>query len=285
MSVKIITDSASDIRPDEAKQLGITVLPLKTNIDGVEYLDGVTITHEEFYQKLSSCKQLPTTSQLSPYEFECAYRDALETHDEAVVITLSGKLSGTAQSAFTAAQDFDGKVFVVDSENATIGEHILVSLALRLRDLGLSAEAIANELNRVKNRVCLVALVDTLDYLVKGGRLSKTVGFAGSLLQIKPVLGVEEGEVRVLGKARGAKQSSNMLTDTISKKGGIDFTMPLMLAYSGTDDSLLKDYIENSRSIWEGNIDELPISVIGSTIGTHAGPGAVAVAFFAKEQA
>lgn len=285
MSVKIITDSSSDIRTTDANRHDITVLPLKTNIDGVEYLDGVTITHEEFYEKLSTCNQLPTTSQLTPYEFESAYKEALQTHDEAVVITISGKLSGTAQSAVTAAQEFEGKVFVVDSDNATIGQQVLVNYAIRLRDSGLSAESIADELNRVKSRVCLVALVDTLDYLVKGGRLSKTAGFAGSLLQIKPVLGVEDGEVKVLGKARGSKQSSNMLTETIGKKGGIDFSMPLMLAYSGTDDSLLQDYIENSRTIWEGNIDELPISVIGSTIGTHAGPGAVAVAFFANEQA
>ena len=282
MSVKIITDSASDIRIDEATLLDITILPLKTNIDGVEYLDGVTITHEEFYEKLSSCKQLPTTSQLTPFEFETAYKDALQNHDEAVVITLSGKLSGTYQSACTAAMEYEGKVFVVDSENATVGQQLLVKYALRLRDRGLSAESIANELNEVKSRICLVALVDTLDYLVKGGRLSKTAGIAGSLLQIKPVLGVEDGEVKVLGKARGAKQSNNMLTETIAKKGGIDFSMPLVLAYSGNDDSLLQDYIENSRSIWEGNIDELLVSVIGSTIGTHAGPGAIAVAFFAK---
>lgn len=284
MSVKIITDSACDISPDEADQLGITILPLKTNIDGVEYLDGVTITHEEFYDKLSSCKQLPTTSQLTPFEFETAYKSALETCGEAVVITLSGKLSGTAQSAFTAAQEFDGKVIVVDGENATIGQQVLVRYAIRLRDSGLSAAAIAAELEKVKGRVCLVATVDTLDYLVKGGRLSKTAGFAGTLLSIKPVLGIEDGEVKVLGKARGAKQSSNMLTEIISKKGGIDFSMPLVLAYSGNDDSLLQDYIENSRALWEGNIEKLPISVIGSTIGTHAGPGAVAVAFFAKGQ-
>lgn len=282
MSVKIITDSASDIRIDEATLLDITILPLKTNIDGVEYLDGVTITHEKFYEKLSSCKQLPTTSQLTPFEFETSYKDALQTYDEAVVITLSGKLSGTYQSACTAAMEYEGKVFVVDSENATVGQQLLVKYALRLRDRGLSAESIANELNEAKSRICLVALVDTLDYLVKGGRLSKTAGIAGSLLQIKPVLGVEDGEVKVLGKARGAKQSNNMLTETIAKKGGIDFSMPLVLAYSGNDDSLLQDYIENSRSIWEGNIDELPVSVIGSTIGTHAGPGAIAVAFFAK---
>ena len=282
MSVKIITDSASDIRIDEATLLDITILPLKTNIDGVEYIDGVTITHEEFYEKLSSCKQLPTTSQLTPFEFETAYKDALQTYDEAVVITLSGKFSGTYQSACTAAMEYEGKVFVVDSENATVGQQLLVKYAISLRDRGLSAESIANELNEVKSRICLVALVDTLDYLVKGGRLSKTAGIAGSLLQIKPVLGVEDGEVKVLGKARGAKQSNNMLTETIAKKGGIDFSMPLVLAYSGNDDSLLQDYIENSRSIWESNIDELPVSVIGSTIGTHAGPGAIAVAFFAK---
>lgn len=284
MAVRLISDSACDISQIEAKKLNITILPMKTLIDGVEYLDGVNITPQEFYDKLETCKALPTTSQLSPAEFEDAFRTAVEEGDEVVAITIAEKLSGTFQSASIAAADFPGKVWVVDSESVTIGQQILIMYAVGLRDKGLSGREIAEQLNDMKSRVCLLARVDTLEYLVRGGRLSKSAGFAGAMLHIKPVLSVEDGEVKVLGKARGSKQSDNMLTEFIQKKGGVDFSLPVILAYSGTDDALLKGYMANSRELFDGHLDTLPVTMIGSTISTHAGPGAIAVAFFAGGQ-
>lgn len=284
MAVRIVSDSACDISQSEAKELNITILPLKTLIDGVEYLDGVTITTQEFYDKLETCKELPTTSQVCPAEFEEVFRPAVENGDEVVVVSIAGKLSGTMQSAVIAAADFPGKVWIVDSESVTIGQRILIMYAVGLRDKGLSGREIAEELNRIKSRVCLLARVDTLEYLVRGGRLSKTAGFAGAVLNIKPVLSVEDGEVKVIGKARGSRQGDNMLTEFIKQKGGVDFNLPVMLAYSGTDDALLKGYIDNSRALWEGHLDSLPVTMIGSTISTHAGPGAIAAAFFADVQ-
>lgn len=282
MSVKLISDSACDMTQSEAKEQGVIILPMKTMIDGEEYLDGVTITTEEFYEKLEHCRQLPTTSQISPVEFGDALRPIVEAGDEAVIITIAGKLSGTAQSAAIAAAEVSG-VWVVDSGNVTIGQGILLRYAIRLRDQGLTGREIAEELERVKSRICLLARVDTLEYLMRGGRLSKTAAVAGTVLHIKPVLSVEDGEVRVVGKARGSRQSDNMLTEFIKQKGGVNFSMPVMLAYSGTDDALLKGYIDNSRALWEGHLDSLPVTMIGSTISTHAGPGAIAVAFFAEE--
>ena len=283
MSVKLISDSACDMTQQEAKAADVTILPLKTIIDGVEYLDGVTITTEEFYGKLETCKELPTTSQVSPSEFTDVLRPIMDAGNEAVIVTIAGKLSGTAQSAVIAASETGGKVFVVDSGSATIGEYILLQYAIRLRDQGLTGSEIALELERVKRRVCLLARVDTLEYLMRGGRLSRTAAIAGTILRIKPVISVEDGEIKVLGKARGSRQSDNMLTELIQKKGGADFSMPMLLAYSGTDDALLKGYIDNSRALWEDRLDSLPVAVVGSTIGTHAGPGAIAVAFFANE--
>lgn len=283
MNVKIISDSASDMTQHEAKELGVTILPLRTIIDGVEYLDGVTISVEMFYEKLESCKTLPTTSQLTPVEFEDALRLGTESGDEVVIITIAGKFSGTVQSASIAAAEHGGRIWVVDSGSVTIGQNILLRYAICLRNRGLAGREIAEELERVKTRIRLLARVDTLEYLVRGGRLSKTAGFAGTLLNIKPVICVEGGEIKVLGKARGSRQSDNMLTQFIAQKGGIDFSMPVMLAYSGTDDALLKGYIDNSRTLWESHLNSLPVTTIGSTISTHAGPGAIAVAFFAKE--
>ena len=282
MNVRLISDSACDMMQQEAKEQDVIVLPMKTIIDGEEYLDGVTITTEEFYEKLENCKELPTTSQISPVEFEDVLRPIVESGDEAVIITIAGKLSGTAQSAAIAAAEVGGGVWVVDSGNVTIGQGILLRYAIRLRDQGLTGREIAEELEQVKSRICLLARVDTLEYLMRGGRLSKAAAIAGNLLHIKPVLCVEDGEVKVLGKARGSRQSDNMLTEFIMKKGGADFSMPVMLAYSGTDDALLKGYIANSSTLWEGQLDSLPTTMIGSTISTHAGPGAIAVAFFAK---
>ena len=283
MSVKIISDSACDITQGEAKELGITILPLKTMIDDVEYLDGVTLSPEDFYEKLEHCKRLPTTSQVSPSEFSDALAPVLSAGDEAVVITIAGKLSGTAQSAMIAASEAGNDVFVVDSGNVTIGQNILVRYAIRLRDRGFSGREITAELERVKPRIRVLARVDTLEYLMRGGRLSRSAAIVGTVMQIKPVICVEDGEIKVLGKARGSRQSDNMLNKFIEKNGGIDFSMPVMLAFSGTDDALLKGYIDNSRALWEGHFDSLPVTMIGSTISTHAGPGAIAVAFFAKE--
>ena len=132
MNVKIISDSASDMTQHEAKELDVIILPLKTMIDGVVYLDGVTITAEEFYEKLENCEKLPTTSQLSPMEFTDVLSLNVGAEEEAVIITLAGKLSGTAQSAAIAAAEFDGRVWVVDSGNVTIGQNILLRYAVRL---------------------------------------------------------------------------------------------------------------------------------------------------------
>ncbi len=282
MSVIIVSDSGCDISQQEAQELDIKILPLKTLIDGIEYLDGVTLPASEFYDLLEQCETLPTTSQLTPVEFEEVFRAAIEDGDEVVAITLSEKLSGTFQSATLAATQFPESVWVVDSGTVTIGQGILIRYAVELRNQGLNARAIAQQLNDIKSRICLLARVDTLEYLVRGGRLSKTVGFAGAILNVKPVLSIEDGEVKVIGKARGSRQSNNMLTAFIQERGGADFSLPVMLAYSGNDDALLKGYIENSRQIWEGHLDSLPSTVVGSTIGTHAGPGAIAVAFFAN---
>jgi len=283
LRTRLIVDSASDIPLSYANEHGLIYMPIKVQIDETDYLDNVTITPEEFYEKLAASKKLPVTSLLTPYEYEKVFNQVQQDGDEVVVITLSGKLSGTAHSAATASESFPERVFVVDSENATVGERILVEYAIRLRDQGMRAAELSKELEAVKHRICLIALIDTLEYLMKGGRISKTAAIAGGLLNIKPVLTVEDGVLVVLGKARGSRQSNNFLNDAIQKKGGIDFSMPYMLAYSGTDDALLRGYIENSRHIWAEQTNTLPVSMIGSTIGTHSGPGAIAAAFFCKE--
>ena len=282
MSVRIITDSASDISQSEARELGMDVLPLKTIFGEEEFLDGVTIDHATFYNKLIESDVLPTTSQLSPFDYEQAFRAAVERGEEVVCIVVSSKLSGCFQSANIAAEEFDGKIQVVDSRSVAIGERIMVQIALRARDEGKSAVEIAATLNEAAEKLRIIALVDTLEYLKRGGRVSSAAAFAGTLLGIKPVIAVEAGEVAILGKARGSKNGSNMLMQLVEKNGGINFNLPFALAYSGLDGSMLRKYIADSASLYEGKTDTLPVHTIGSTIGTHVGPGAIAVAFFSN---
>ncbi len=280
MAIRIITDSASDITQVEAAAWGVQVLPLRTIFGQEEFLDGVTIDHETFFQKLIESDVLPTTSQLSPFQYEEPFRQAAEAGDEVVCITLSSKLSGCYQSASIAAEDLP--VVLVDSLNVTVGERLLVERAVQLRDQGLSAREIGQQLEAEKGRIRLIALLDTLEYLKKGGRISSAAALAGSLLSIKPVIAVEHGEIAILGKARGSKNGSNMLMTLVEKNGGINFELPYCLAYSGLSDALLRKYIADSQSLYSGRAEHLPVSTIGSTIGTHAGPGAIAVAFFSN---
>lgn len=282
MSVRIMIDSASDISQAEAAVLGIDVLPLKTIFGQEEYLDGVTIDHTTFYNKLIEGDVLPTTSQLSPFDFEEKFREAVARGEEVLCITVSSKLSGCYQSASIAAEEFGDQIIVVDSLNVTIGQRILAQLAIKLRDEGKTAREISAVLNEQKHRIRVIALVDTLEYLKKGGRVSPAVAMAGTLLGIKPVIAILNGEIAILGKARGSKNGHNMLRE-LAEKHGIDFDMPFALAYSGLDDTLLRKYIADSASLYADRTTDLPIYTIGSTIGTHAGPGAVAVAFFSNQ--
>lgn len=277
-NIQIITDSASDITGSVRNDL--TVLPMTITFGETEYLDGVNLSHNEFYEKLVECDDLPTTSQIPPYNFSQAIKKITEAGDDALVITLSGKLSGTYQSACVAAAEFEGRAFVVDSENVTVGERALVEYALNLKDSGEDIQAIVAELERAKKNIQLIALLDTLEYLKKGGRISKTVAFAGNVLSIKPVIGVVDGEVAMLGKARGSKHGNNLLAEQIKKVGGIDFSKPYFLGYTGLSDALIKKYIEDSKSLWSETVGSLPVATVGGTIGTHVGPGGIAVAFF-----
>ena len=281
MSVRIIVDSTADLVPQAARR--VKVVPLTIRFGEQEFIDGVTIDSRKFYEMLVESDELPTTSQANPAVFEEAFAEAVAQGHEVVCITCSSRLSGTHQSAVIAAEEFPGKVFVVDSRSIALGSAILVQYALELLDRGMSAEEIAWKLMQKRDKVRLIAMLDTLEYLKKGGRISKTVAFAGGLLNIKPVICIEDGEIKILGKARGSRQGNNLLVQEIQKAGGVDFGKPVMLGYTGLSDALLQKYVQDSAALWEGHKETLPVSIVSSVVGTHVGPGAVAVAFFAAE--
>ena len=279
MKTRIIVDSTADLYPGLKNRVG--VVPLTVHFGEEEYLDGVTIDHKSFYEKLVESDVLPSTSQATPDSFIKEFQKIKENGDSAVVITISSKLSGTYQSAVIAAEDFDN-IYIVDSGSAAIGSGILAERALKLADDGMNAREIAELLNEEKEKIVIIALFDTLEYLKKGGRISKTAAFAGSVLNIKPVLSVIDGEITVLGKARGSKMGNNLLVEEIEKVGGVDFEKPVLLGFTGLSDALLLKYIEDSKYLWEKGLKDIRYTAIGSVIGTHAGPGAIAAAFFKK---
>lgn len=283
MAVKIVIDSASDIGKAEAEKLGIVMLPMMITFGEEDYYDGVDLLPTQFYEKLIESDELPKTSQVTAYRFEEEFARLTANGDEVVVITISSKLSGTYEGAKAAAEKFPGKAYAVDSLNAAIGERLLCEYALRLVGQGRSAKEIAEELDRVKGKINLMAVLGTLEYLKKGGRISKAVAFAGELLSLKPVVAVLDGEVKLVGKALGSKKGNNLLNRLVAEKGGIDFDMPYGVVWSGLDKSMLDKYVKDSAQLWEEHTDRVPEYNIGGTIGTHIGPGAIGVAFFGKE--
>ena len=281
--IKLMADSACDLEQTEADALGIALMPLSIRFGREEYWDGVTLSHREFFEKLIETDEIPQTSQISDYRFEEAFASLTADGSEVIAVTLSSKLSGTHACAVRAAKKFPGKVYVVDSMNACLGERILVDYALRLiREGNLSAPEIAAELDEKKNKIQLLAVLDTLKFLRKGGRISTVTAFAGEMLSIKPVISVVKGEPKLIGKAMGSKKGNNLLNRLVDECGGIDFTMPYVLGYSGLSEDFLMKYLHDSEHLWKDHTDHVPYYLIGSTIGTHVGPNAIAVAFFAK---
>lgn len=279
MKTKIIVDSTVNMNPEFYEM--VSVLPLTVRFGEDEYIDGVTITNEEFYQKLEKVDELPTTSQISPEVFRGAFQEVVDAGDEALVITVASGLSGTCQSAHIAAQEFEN-IYVVDSGNVAVGFGVIVEYAIQLLKEGKSAKEIKEILDKEKEKVHIIAMVDTLKYLKMGGRISGAVALAGSILNIKPIVEVYDGAIHQIGKARGAKMGNQVLIQEIQKVGEVDYSKPVLFGHSGRTDDGVKLFLEQSKDFWkDGNVPKNSI-LMGSVIGTHAGPGIVAIAFFAK---
>ena len=280
--IRILTDSASDILPAEAKQLGVTVIPLNVTLeDGTVLRDGVDMTPSAYYEILAGCRKLPTTSQPSPELFENFFLEAAAAGDEVIGIFLSHALSGTYQCAHLAAADVGLQVHIVDSEADSQAEALLVREAVRLRDEeGLTAEEIAAVLEQFKKRVRIVAVVDSLKHLQKGGRLPAAVAIVGGALGIKPVLALKDGEIKLVDKGRGRPGALVAMFKQLDALGGIDPRYGYTLLYSDNKQLIapVHHYMHQNLQLTGGRVAQL-----GPTIGTHVGPGVVGVVFVAKE--
>ncbi|HWS30184.1 MAG TPA: DegV family protein [Clostridia bacterium] len=279
--IEILTDSASDLS-GLSGTLGVTVVPLTIIFPEHAYFDG-ELTREEFYEKLKNANPLPSTSQPSPADFLKYFERAKREGSDVIVITISEALSGTYQSAAAAKEMADyERIYLVDSRLATMGEAALVEYAAKLRAEGKSAEEIYETLLEARNRIKLFALVDTLTYLHRGGRLSKSVTVVGSFLNVKPILALENGVLVSAGKARGFSRGVEAVSELIKKSGGADFDLPVYFAHTNARE-LCSMFMEKLAELDPAFSCCERVVDIGGVVGTHVGEGTVGVAYFTKD--
>ncbi|NPV92289.1 MAG: DegV family protein [Firmicutes bacterium] len=281
--VKIITDSTADLPSELVEKFDVTVVPLTTTIDGVNYRDGVDLTPTQFYEKLAACKELPQTSQPAPQTLRDAYQKRLDMGQEVVAIHLSSGLSSTVAAADLVRDGYpaDTPLRVIDSRAASMGEGMLVIKALELAAAGKSLDEIVAGVENYRKGLLSIFVVDTLTYLLKGGRVNKAQAVMGSLLNIKPVLQVyDDGKIYPLEKARGRKAALKRLVSLMEEQGRDLKGQPIGISHAVClEDALwLKDTL-----IQQFSVGEVVIGEIGAVIGTHVGPGTLAL-FFHGEQ-
>ena len=278
--IRIITDSTSDISISEGKQMGVGIVPLTVNFGEVSYKDGVEISNTEFYERLIGAQQLPTTSQPSPEDFLPLFEEVKAAGDSAVVITLTSQLSGTYQSAMIAKQLCEYEhIHIVDSTSAAVGIRILVNEAIKMRELGMGAEEIAKVLRKMSSRLVLYVMVDTLDYLYKGGRLSKTVKIAGGLLGFKPILTLKDGMIELKGTGRGSKQAIAKLLELTAEEKPIADGQSYYFGYTHIETAC--DMLR-AQAKEKFKVENEQICPVGCAIGTHVGPGASVIAYLSQ---
>ncbi len=283
MAVKILADSTCDIPQQDAFRMGVTLLPLHINLDGREYLDGVDLTHEEFYRFMRSSPVLPRTTQVGVTEFEAAYRACFaQGADELVVITISHKLSGTMQAAQIAAEMVNpGKIFVVDSLTFTIGFATLIHRAAQMRDEGCGGAEIAAALEDIRGRAVMQAVIGDLKYLRLGGRLSAASATVGGMLHIKPTVRIDDGEILVAHKSLGLNKSYQWMIDTFFAQEP-DYTLPLGVSHAGNPGMFdaLMSMVKSRIDI--GRFPSMMTYSIGAGAGTHCGPDTAGFLYFKR---
>jgi len=274
MAVRIVTDSACDLAQAQVDQHGIEVVPLSIRFGDEEYVDRVELSVDEFYAKMAQTDTLPETAAPSPGAFEQAFRKLGADGDEVVCINLSAALSATMQSASTAAKSLEGEipVTVVDSKALTIGLGNLVIAAAEAAEAGASSAEIVATVESLSERTRMWGMLDTLDNLLKGGRIGKAQQLMGSVLSIKPILDMSTGEVHEAAKPRTKKKGLLWLRDKVLEFDGVENLW--VMAGDPKDAGELIDLLEGS---YEGEIHQ---GRIGPVIGTHGGPGVMGVSFW-----
>lgn len=274
--IRIITDSAADITREQARRLGVEVVPLSITFPSIAYDQAADEDFSRFYALLESEKTFPTTSQPAPAAFARAFERARDAGDSVVCVLISSGLSGTVQSA-RIARDTVGydAIHIIDSRSAIMPLRILVEHAAALAGQGLAPGDIVRQVEALSTRVQVFGMLDTLTYLAKGGRLPRAVALAGNLLHIKPVVTLRDGVIVTSGRGRNGQAVVKAMEDM-----GYDPAFPVYFGYTAGDDKIRQ--MQQQTLAKHPDIRETPPVSIGGVIGAHVGPGAVAVGFVKK---
>lgn len=279
MSIAIVTDSTADIPKDIAQKHGITVVPLNVRFGMEEFKDGIDIDNDEFYRRLQAESELPTTSQPSPGDFSAAYEKLLADHDGVVSIHISGKLSQTINSAVQGAREVDSdgtKIKTVDTGQATIPLGLIVIEAAKSAASDADLDVVVSAANNATDRARFYGMVDTLEYLVKGGRIGRAKGFIGGLLKVTPIITLEEGESSPVANPRTRRKGLEKLKQLVEEAAPLD---QLAMHYSTEPEEIQKLAADLAHLAPEGGV---MISQIGAVVGTYSGPGSLGVGFIRK---
>ena len=278
--IAVITDSNAHITPQEAEKLGISVVPMPFMIGDETFYEGITLSREEFYAKMESGASI-VTSQPSPSDVMKIWDDALKTHDEVVYIPMSSGLSGSCQSARMLADDYDGKVQVVNNQRISVTQKRSVLDALEMAEMGMSAAQIREELEHVKYESSIYIMLDTLYYLKKGGRITPAAAAVGTLLRIKPVLQIKGERLDAFSKARTMNQGKNIMINAMKHDietlyGGTDKENVWLYAVQGNVPDQFAEFSQEVRAAFPAF--KVQDDVLSLSIACHIGPGALAIA-------
>ena len=281
MTVKLVTDSLSDITSDMADELGITVVPLYVRFGEEVYRDRVEMTTEEFYRRLVSEDILPSTTQPTPHDFAEVYENLAKETDEILVIVVSSKLSGTYQSALQAKELMKGKcrIEIVDSLSVAMGLGLIVIAAAKAVNNGASLDEAADLARRAVSRSHVIAYFDTLKYLAKGGRIGKASSLLGSVLSVKPILMVKDGEMAPLTRVRSVQAGLDSMYNFVAGFSNIE---GLAVEHATTPDDADR-LVERLGALYPK--EQIHRSIVSPVIGTHAGPHPIAVIVLEAEKA
>ena len=278
--IAVITDSNAGFTPQEAKELGISVVPMPFTIGDKTYYEGITLSREQFYEKMASGANI-VTSQPSPSDVMSIWDKALEEYDEVVHIPMSSGLSGSCQSARMLADDYDGKVQVVNNQRISVTQKRSVLDALEMAEAGMSAAQIREELEHVKYESSIYIMLDTLHYLKKGGRVTPAAAAVGTLLRIKPVLQIKGERLDAFSKARTIAQGRNIMINAMKHDietlyGGLDKETVWLYAVHANVPDQFAEFSAEVRAAFPGfNVQD---DVLSLSIACHIGPGALAIA-------
>jgi DegV family protein with EDD domain len=274
--IKIVTDSTAYLPEATIREHDIHVVPLYVHFGEEAFKEGEELSHEEFYARLKEAADLPTTSQPSAGEFHQVFKELVDAGHEIVTLTISAKLSGTWNSAM-AAKDMlpDADISIVDTESTSIGLHLMVSAAIQAIAAGATRQEIVDQIEEIKKRMCVLFVVDTLEYLAKGGRIGNAKAFVGTLLKVKPILALQDGAIEPVEQVRSKRKALNRMLELVEAhlgSNGYEARVALTSALVP----------EEARAFGQGvqarlGCAEPFISDLGPVIGTHTGPGVIGI--------